>query len=227
MPAQIQEMPNEKSGFVSDLAGVPSFFIDPEGAAKRVHSKWFWVIALVIASIVAVAVSFVTMPIALHAASVSPPPDGVTTEQMVSRTEIGLKVVRYASPIITAIFWLLEAAIMLGIATIMGVEARFGALFNLVAGCGLIQSLAAIAAGLILHFKGEVSSMAELRPAMGLDIFMPEGTNKFLGGVRIYDLDFSNLVGGHAGLGLCGCVQGQQGQGLCRGGTVVADRVAV
>ena len=173
-------MPNENSGFVSDLAGVPCFFIDPEGAAKRVHSKWFWVIALVIASIIAVAVSYVTTPIALHAASVSPPPNGITTEQMVSRTAIGLKIVRYATPVLAVIFWLLEAAIMLGVAAVMGVQARFGALFNLVAGCGLIRSLEQIAAALILHFKGEVSSMAELRPAMGLDIFMPEGTNKFL-----------------------------------------------
>jgi len=50
----------------------------------------------------------------------------------------------------------------------------------LVAGCGLIQALAAIAALIVLKGKGEVSTREELRPALGLDIFLPEGTNKFL-----------------------------------------------
>ncbi|MBV9406365.1 MAG: hypothetical protein JO211_13550 [Acidobacteriaceae bacterium] len=58
--------------------------------------------------------------------------------------------------------------------------AKFGWLLNVVAGCSLIQSLATLASALILKGKGEVSSMAELQPPLGLDIFLPEGTNRFL-----------------------------------------------
>jgi hypothetical protein len=180
MPTKTEEMPDQAGGFGSDLAGIPSFFIDPESAAKRVHSKWFWVVPLLIASVIAVGVGIYMTPIAIHAASVSPMPDGITPEQYMQRFAIGMKVTTYLSPILTVAFWAIEAGVLLGLAVVMGVSARFGAVFNLVAGCAMIQSLAGIAAALILHFKGEVSSMAELRPAMGLDIFLPEGTSKYL-----------------------------------------------
>jgi hypothetical protein len=59
------------------------------------------------------------------------------------------------------------------------VNAKFVWLFNLLAGCSLIQLLGGLASFAILKAKGEVSTMAELRPALGLDIFMPEGANKY------------------------------------------------
>ncbi len=180
MPTKNEEIPIEAAGFASDLAGIPSFFIDPEGAAKRVHSKWFWIVPFVIASVIGVVVSIYMTPIALRAASVSPLPDGVTAEQYTKGVAMSMKFTTYLSPVLTLAFWAVTAGILLGLAVVTGVAARFGAIFNLVAGCSPIQSLGAIAAATILHFKGEVSSMAELRPAMGLDIFMPEGTNKYL-----------------------------------------------
>jgi hypothetical protein len=183
MATKTEEIPNEASSFAGDLAGLPSFFIDPESAAKRVHSKWFWIVPLLIASIVAIAVGIYMTPLILHVAAVAPMPDGVTPEQHdrgVAFAGTATKIGVYLSPVLTAVIWALEAAILLGLATVTGVSARFGALFNLVAGCAMIQSLAAIATAVILHFKGDVSTAAELKPAMGLDIFMPEGTNKFL-----------------------------------------------
>ena len=69
---------------------------------------------------------------------------------------------------------------MLGASAVFSVGQDFRELFNLVAGCGLIQAVAAIAAIIVLKSKGEISSTAELRPALGLDIFLPEGTSRFL-----------------------------------------------
>ena len=176
-------MPNEAGGFANDLMGLPSFLIDPEGAAKRVHSKWFWVVPLIVCGVIGISVGLYMAPMIVHVAEVAPLPDGATAEQHergVPIAGINTKVFVYLSPLLAAIVWALEAAILLGIAAISGVKARFGALFNLVAGCAIIQSLASIATAAILHFKGEPSSSAELKPAMGLDIFLPEGTNKFL-----------------------------------------------
>ena len=68
----------------------------------------------------------------------------------------------------------------------MGIGAKFRALFNVVAGCSVIQVLSAIAALIIVKAKGEPSTMAELRPALGLDIFLPEGSNKYLGALLGY-----------------------------------------
>ena len=173
----------ESAGFVSDLAGLPTFLMDPEGAAKRVHSKWFWIVPLLVCSAIGVGVGLYMMPLALHVAEVAPLPDGVTEAQRaqgVAVTAIVMKVVTYGGPILSGVIWAIIAGIMMVMTTVTGVKARFLELFNLVAGCWLIQTLAAVAIAVILHFKGDVSTQAEMKPAMGLDIFLPEGTNKYL-----------------------------------------------
>ena len=76
-----------------------------------------------------------------------------------------------------------QALILFGMCSIVTVNAKFRPLFNLVAGCSLIQMLAAIASLVILKAKGEASTMAELNPPLGLDIFLSEGTNKYLMGI--------------------------------------------
>ena len=43
MAVKEQELPSETGNFGSDLAGIPAFLIDPESAAPRVYSKWFWI----------------------------------------------------------------------------------------------------------------------------------------------------------------------------------------
>jgi hypothetical protein len=176
-------MPFESAGFLSDLAGLPSFLIDPEGAAKRVHSKWFWVAALLVVSAIAIGVGIFMAPIIIHVASVAPLPAGATQEardRAVSFTTMAANYGPYFSPILAGIFWAIIAGVLMGISVVSGVTARFGEFFNLVAGCSIIQSLGSIATAIILHFKGDVSTQAELKPAMGLDIFLPEGTNKYL-----------------------------------------------
>jgi hypothetical protein len=180
MATKAEAFPSEATSFVSDLAGIPSFLIDPEGAARRVRSKWFWIGPVVISLIVAIAVIKYITPYAIHAAVVSGAPDGISTAQYVERVGIGMKFQAYLSPVFVIFFYSIEALLLMAMAAILGASARFGQLFNLAAGCGIIQSLAGIASAVIIHFKGEITSMAELRPAMGLDIFMPEGTNKYL-----------------------------------------------
>jgi len=179
MAIKEQETPSETSSLAKDLAGIPSFLIDPESAARRLFSKWFWVAPTLLAIIIGVVVLEHNAPYILHAASVSPVPDGMTAEQFNKIAEAQVKYGPYFTPLAILIY-AIEAGLLLAMSAMMGVTAKFGQLFNLAAGCGIITSLSLIASAAILHFKGEVSSMAELRPAMGLDIFLPEGTNKYL-----------------------------------------------
>jgi len=175
--------------FGSDLTGMGSFLIDPAGAARRVHSKWFWVAPLILFSIVSVIASYVIMPMTRHVMEVAPLPSGATPEQLQKGMEMGLTIQRismYFAPIMAAIIFAIQTAILLGMSAVAGVNAKFRQLFNLIAGCSLIQVLAAIAGVVILKAKGEVSSFAELRPALGLDIFLPAGTNKVLAAVLGY-----------------------------------------
>ena len=183
MTSKDQEIPMETGGFGSDLAGLPGFLIDPESAAKRVHSKWFWIVPLLVCTIIAIGVGHYLTPMIVHVTAVAPLRDGETPEvhqKAVEVTEVATKYLFYLTPIFAPIFWAVMAGIMLGVAVVSGVKARFGAMFNLVAGCWVIQSLASIATAVILHFKGEPQTAAELKPPLGPDIFLGEGTNKFL-----------------------------------------------
>ncbi len=167
----------------SDIAGIGSFLIDPPGAARRVHSKWFWVAPLILFSLVSVFASFVIVPMTRHVMEVTPLPSGTTPEQYQKVMETSLTIQRismYFAPVMAAIIFAIQAAVLLGASAVMSVNAKFRQLFNLIAGCSIIQVLAALAAVVILKAKGEVSTIAELRPALGLDIFLPSGTNKFL-----------------------------------------------
>ena len=85
----------------------------------------------------------------------------------------------------------LQALILFAMCSVLAVNAKFRMLLNLVAGCWLIQSLSDIASLIILKAKGEASTMAELTPPLGLDIFLSEGSNKLLLGF----LGFFSLFG--------------------------------
>jgi hypothetical protein len=181
--------------FANDLAGMGSFFIDPPGAARRVFHKWFWIGPLVVFSIVSMVASYLMLPMVQHVLEVSPIPAGSSQEQYQRGIDIAMTIQRvsmYFSPAIVAVILALQAVVIWATCSVLTIEVKFRWLFNLVAGCSLIQVLASIASLAILKGKGEISTMAELRPALGLDIFLPEGTNKyataFLGYFSIFEI---------------------------------------
>ncbi|HEY6990057.1 MAG TPA: hypothetical protein VH369_16800 [Bryobacteraceae bacterium] len=163
--------------------GMFYFLYDPAEAAQYVRGKWFWVGPLVVFSAVSIVVGLLMTPIIQHVLEVAPVPDGVPPERYQRGIAIGMTIQRVAvflAPLIAAVIFSIQAAILLGGSAICSVRAKFRELFNLAAGCGLIQALTLIATIIVLKAKGEIASRAELRPAFGLDIFLPEGTNRFL-----------------------------------------------
>jgi hypothetical protein len=179
----------------NDLAGMGSFFIDPPGAARRIFHKWFWIGPLVVFSIVSMVASYLMLPMVQHVLEVSPIPAGSSPEQYQSGMNLAMTIQRvsmYFSPVIVAVILALQALVIWATCSVLTIDVKFRWLFNLVAGCSLIQVLASIASLAILKGKGEISTMAELRPALGLDIFLPEGTNKyataFLGYFSIFEI---------------------------------------
>lgn len=185
----------EPESFAGDLVGMGSFFIDPQGAARRVFHKWFWIGPLVIFSIVTVTANYLMMPMVQHVLEVSPIPAGSSPDQYQRGMDMALTIQRigmYFSPLVVAFILALQALVLLATCSVLTIDVKFPWLFNLVAGCSLIQVLASIASLAILKGKGEISTMPELRPALGLDIFLPEGTNKyaaaFLGYFSIFEI---------------------------------------
>jgi hypothetical protein len=179
----------------NDLAGMGSFFIDPPGAARHVFHKWFWIGPLVVFSIVSMVASYLMLPMVQHVLEVSPIPAGSSPEQYQSGMDLAMTIQRvsmYFSPVIVAVILALQALVIWATCSVLTIDVKFRWLFNLVSGCSLIQVLASVASLAILKGKGEISTMAELRPALGLDIFLPEGTNKyataFLGYFSIFEI---------------------------------------
>jgi hypothetical protein len=185
MASYSSELPVERSESVGDnLAGIFSFYIDPEGAARRVHTKWFWIWPVILISIAGVVIGSMIIPIVQHVMEIAPLPPGATPEQFQKGVSVSLTIQRilftYLGPVLAVVVLSIQAGLLAAAGSVMGVKATFRSLFNLVAGCALISMLEQIAVIVILKGKGDISTVAELRPPLGLDIFLSESTNKFL-----------------------------------------------
>ncbi len=184
MSTVLSDVPMEQPESMGDnLAGMGAFFIDPAGAARRVFRKWFWVGPLIVFSIVSSIASYLMLPIVQHVMEVMPIPSGADAAQFQKGVAMSMTITRismFLTPVVALVIYLVQSLVIFGSGSVMGLNAKFRSIFNLVAGCSLIQLLSSVAALIILKAKGEISSTAELRPALGLDIFMPEGANKYL-----------------------------------------------
>lgn len=184
MSTMVPELPTEsRESFGDDLAGMGSFFIDPAGAARRIPTKWFWVGPLILFSVVGIIAAHLLIPITQRVMETMPVPPNANPEQFQKGLELSIVLQRifvWLAPITTLVIYCFDALILFAVSAALAVKAKFRELFNLVAGCSLIQMVAAIASVIVLKAKGDISTLAELRPAMGIDIFLPEGTNRFV-----------------------------------------------
>jgi hypothetical protein len=182
--ASQQTAPAEPQGsFVGDLLGMFNFYIDPQASAKLITHTWFWIGPLIVISVILLVTSLQLLPVVQHVMENTPPPQGATPEQYQNGIAIGMtiqKVIAFLSPIVIAIITAIVAAVLLGTCAVMQIKAKFIWLFNLLMGAGLISALERIATVAIIKLKGEINTMAELQPPLGLDIFLPETTNKYL-----------------------------------------------
>lgn len=185
--------PQESESFGSDLAGMFAFFVDPAAAARRLPRKWFWVAPFVVVIAVAVIAGFLLEPIIRQASALMPMRPGATPSEHQRAIDIGIAAQRIFTPISIAAMIFIEALIVYGTAMAFSIRSRFGEFLNLVAGCSLISVvLTDVANTIILRSKGEISSIADLTPPLGLDILLPNDANKvvagFLGYFSIFQL---------------------------------------
>ena len=183
------------AGILSDLGGTINFLVDPRGAATRLPRKFFWIAPMILVSIVVIVCGLYNFPIVQQTMMNQPPPANTSPDQFQRSMQIGLviqKVFIYLSPLVFVIFSAIGAAILFGTASAIALEATFLQLFNLLAGLSIISALQIIATTAIIHLKGELSSIADLQPALGLDIFAPAAMNKvlvaFLGFFNVFQI---------------------------------------
>ncbi|MGC2661238.1 MAG: YIP1 family protein [Bryobacteraceae bacterium] len=184
MATSVPDLPAPHSeSFFDDFVGMFNFFMDPRAAARRLPSKWFWVAPVILMSIMAIVAGIMMQPIVRHVLEVTPAPASVPPEQYQRSMAIGIKIAQigvFLAPLGVLATVAIDALVLFATCSVMSVKASFRSLFNLSAGTSLITTLAALATAAVLVGKGEVSTQAELRPPLGLDIFMPETTSKYL-----------------------------------------------
>jgi hypothetical protein len=166
-----------------DLAGMGSFLIDPQGAGKCLHNKWFWLWPVIVVSIISISARILLLPAMQHVLEIRPIPGNVTPEQFQRQTEIAMAIQHFANyvmPVIVACLMAIQALILWASSSVLGIQAKFRSLFNLAAGCSIISALGALAMAVVVRAKGDVSTLAALQPPLGLDIFLGDGANKFL-----------------------------------------------
>lgn len=169
--------------FMGDLAGMFSFFIDPNGAARVLSHRWFWVAPLIFTSICSIAYTLGSAPLLHHFMETAPLPPNITPEQYARTMQIQTTIYRalvYVLPVFAIVGTAIQAGVLFGLSSVAALRAKFLQLFNLVAGCSVITALQVLAWLVILKAKGDISSATDLKPPLGLDILMPPGTNKFL-----------------------------------------------
>lgn len=172
-----------------DLAAIFNMFLDPAEAMKRVERKWIWVIPTVLISIAVMAMGLYVAPLTARVMQRNPP-EGMTREalqQALPTIEMFARIGAFASPVIIIVMTLISAALLLGACQILGLSGKFKALFNMVSMASIIQLVKVLASVAVLYTKGsDIQTMQELQPALGLDIFLPEGSNKVLVAILNY-----------------------------------------
>jgi hypothetical protein len=167
----------------ADIAAVLNMFLDPASAVKRIESKWIWVFPLAVLSVISAAIGWMTIPITTQI-MVRNPPDGTTREAMqraLPTIEMFSKIGVFASPIIIVVITLMLAGLLLVACQVLGIQAKFQNLFNLVAMASIIKAVHSLATFAVIKLKGdELQSVQDLSPPLGLDIFLPDGTSKAL-----------------------------------------------
>jgi hypothetical protein len=172
-----------QGSFMGDLLGMFNFYIDPQGSAKLITHKTFWIGPLIVVSVVVLAVSLLSLPIAQHVLETAPPPEGISMDQWQARLPMVEKVQNvtvYLVPLFVVIGTLVMSGILMGSCAVGQVRTKFAWLFNLMAGASIITVLEYVARFAIIKLKPEINTIAELTPPLGLDIFLPESTSKYV-----------------------------------------------
>jgi hypothetical protein len=165
------------------LLAMLNTFIDPAETVRRTEGRpQAWLPAILVGGLLMAFTQVMMAPFTIEAMRNDPPPgiDPAKVGEVVQYIETTTRFTAFLSPVMLALMVGLGAALIAGTCMVVSVNFRFGDIFNLVSYVSLINVLASVAHLLVLRGKGEVNSMKELLPSFGLEMFLPEGTNKLL-----------------------------------------------
>ena len=167
---------------MNPLYAILNIFIDPAEAAKQMDGKFAWVPPVVLQSIAAIIAGMMMSPIAISVMRSNPPGNlsGEQLQKALDMMEIMSKAQLVIAPLMVLAMTALVALVLFAAASVMDAKGTFGRLFTFAAHAGLVLTVAQIAMVIVLKFKGEISSMKELAPSFGPDMFLGEGASGLL-----------------------------------------------
>jgi hypothetical protein len=172
-----------------------NIFIDPKAAVDRFRDKKYaWLGPVLFTGAVSAVIGWMTAPVAIRV-MLQNPPEGVRVEQLeqsIPLISMMYKIGSLTSPIIVGVMTLVSAAVLLATCSIMDIKAKLGELYNLVAFTSLVSFVQVIAMGVVLYLrKDDIQNMAELQPAFGLNLLLPDDANRLLQGFLGYISPFN------------------------------------
>lgn len=167
--------PATESASADQFLAMLEIFIDPAGAVRRIDRSAPWLVPVLIAGIGAAVAGYLLMPLTVQVMAMNPPPN-VPREQYQSALPIiekGMRIMSLASPLLVAVKLLILAGVLKLMATLGGLDVVFKKIFSFVANAGMIIFLELLAAFAVIKAKaGDIQTMEEMMPALGLDLLI-------------------------------------------------------
>jgi hypothetical protein len=166
----------EENGIASGFIGMFNAFVDPEGLAKRVPAKWFWVGPIVTVTLIFIVFGYLMQPFTMQLidaqmAQRNIPADQLERAKSTAHTIGG--VIGFAIPVFALLFTMLLALLVNVTGSMVGLRTKFRDIFSIMAACSLISSLQYVATYVVLRSKGDdIISQEQMTPPFGLDIFV-------------------------------------------------------
>jgi hypothetical protein len=165
------------------LLAILNVFIDPAETVRRIEgNKTAWLLPVLIGGVLMGVYQWNIAHYMFEAMRMDPPQglDAAKLEQMKGTMEMTSRFTAIVAPVMWALMALITSALVFAGCAITSTNVRFPGVFGLVAHTNLIKGVQLIAHYFVLKSKGEVNGMQDLIPSFGLEMLLPEGTNKLL-----------------------------------------------
>jgi hypothetical protein len=165
------------------LLAILNVFIDPAETVRRIEgNKTAWLLPVLIGGVLMGVYQWNIAHYMFEAMRMDPPQglDAAKLEQMKGTMEMTSRFTAIVAPVMWALMALITSALVFAGCAITSTNFRFPGVFGLVAHTNLIKGVQLIAHYFVLKSKGEVNGMQDLIPSFGLEMLLPEGTNKLL-----------------------------------------------
>lgn len=165
------------------LLAILNVFIDPAETVRRIEgNRTAWLLPVLLGGVLMGIYQWNMAHFTFDAIRMDPPQgmDAAALEKIQGTMEATSRFTAIVAPVMWAMMAMITSALVFAGCAITGTNVKFPGVFGLVAHTNLIKGVQLIAHYFVLKSKGEVNGMQDLIPSFGLEMLLPEGTNKLL-----------------------------------------------